>query len=83
MKRREFIAVTASAAAAWPLVARAQQSDERTARQCVAFLGAEAPSTSGHLFEAFSQGLKQLGYLDGKNITLVQRWAEGRSERFP
>jgi putative tryptophan/tyrosine transport system substrate-binding protein len=82
MKRREFI-VGLGSAAAWPVSARGQQPDERTARQCVAFLGAEAPSTSGHLFEAFSQGLKQLGYLDGKNITLVQRWAEGRSERFP
>jgi putative ABC transport system substrate-binding protein len=49
----------------------------------VGFLGAESATTNEHLFEAFRQGMRDHGYIEGQNITLEARWAEGRSERFP
>jgi putative tryptophan/tyrosine transport system substrate-binding protein len=49
----------------------------------VAFLGAESASTNHHFFDAFRQGMREHGYIDGQNVTLEERWAEGRSERFP
>jgi putative ABC transport system substrate-binding protein len=63
-----------------PLAAEAQES---STRRRVAFLGAESPSTSQHFLDAFRQGLREHGYVDGQNITLEERWADGRSERFP
>jgi ABC-type uncharacterized transport system substrate-binding protein len=78
--RREVISLLGGAAA-WPLAARAQQSTGSTPR--VAFLGAESAATNRHFFEAFSQGMREHGYVDGQNVTLVERWGEGRSERFP
>jgi putative tryptophan/tyrosine transport system substrate-binding protein len=78
MKRRKFITLLGGAAA-WPVAARAQQAKVPT----IAFLGAESASTNQHFFEAFREGMREHGYIDGKNITFVERWAEGRSERFP
>ena len=49
----------------------------------VAFLGAESRSTNQHFVDAFRQGLREHGYTDGQNIAIEERWAEGRSERFP
>ena len=49
----------------------------------VAFLGAESPSTSRHFLEAFRVGLRERGYVEGRDIVIEERWAEGRSERFP
>jgi putative ABC transport system substrate-binding protein len=49
----------------------------------IAFLGAESPATSRHFLDAFRQGLRDLGYVEGQNITIEARWAEGRNERFP
>jgi len=63
-----------------PLMAEAQQAP-RLWR--VAFLGAESPATSGHFLDAFRQGLRDLGYVEGQTITIEARWAEGRYERFP
>lgn len=63
-----------------PLIAEAQQA-LRLWR--VAFLGAESPATSGHFLDAFRQGLRDLGYVEGQTITIEARWAEGRYERFP
>jgi putative tryptophan/tyrosine transport system substrate-binding protein len=80
MRRREFI-LALGAAAAWPLAARAQQPPGPIPR--VAFLGAESASTNRHFLDAFRQGMREHGYVEGQNITLVERWAEGRSERFP
>jgi putative ABC transport system substrate-binding protein len=78
MKRREFIAI-AGAAAAWPLVAEAQQS----ARPAVGFIGpATAESTTSEL-QGFRQGLSEAGYIDDHNVTVEYRWAEGQSSRLP
>jgi putative ABC transport system substrate-binding protein len=63
-----------------PLMAQAQQAP-RLWR--VAFLGAESSATSGHFLDAFRQGLRDLGYVEGQTITIEARWAEGRYERFP
>ncbi|MGH7488154.1 MAG: ABC transporter substrate-binding protein, partial [bacterium] len=80
MKRREFLGVFGGAAAAWPLAARAQQPGRPPT---VGFLGAESAFTNQHFFDAFRQGMGEHGYIDGKNIAFVERWAEGRNERFP
>src|SRR5262247_2055438 len=61
------------------LDAHAQESNSRTR---IAFLGAESPSTNQHFLDAFRQGLREHGYVDGQNLTIEARWAEGRSERF-
>src|SRR5215831_12404677 len=65
---------------ATPLAVHAQESIPRTR---VAFVGAESPSTNQHFLDAFRQGLRERGYVDGQNIAIEARWAEGRSERFP
>jgi putative ABC transport system substrate-binding protein len=77
MRRREFITLLGGAAATWPIAARAQQA----AVPVVGFLGAESASTNRHFFDAFRDGMRGHGYIDGQNVTLVERWAEGRSER--
>jgi putative tryptophan/tyrosine transport system substrate-binding protein len=82
MRRRTFIAALGSAAA-WPFRASAQQPREVIVHARIAFLGAESASTNEHFLNAFRQGLREHGYVAGHNITLVDRWAEGRSERFP
>ena len=71
------------AAAGWPLAAGAQRTHSLITSPRVAFLGAESASTNQHFFDAFRQGMHEHGYVDGQNITFVERWAEGRSERFP
>jgi putative ABC transport system substrate-binding protein len=63
-----------------PLVTEAQ---EPTARPRVAFLGAESSYTNQHFLDAFRQGMREHGYVDGQNMILEARWADGRSERFP
>jgi putative tryptophan/tyrosine transport system substrate-binding protein len=82
VKRREFITLLGGAAA-WPLAARAQQTHGLITHARVAFLGAESASTNQHFFDAFRQGMREHGYIDGQNVTLEERWAGGRSERFP
>jgi putative ABC transport system substrate-binding protein len=83
MRRREFIALFGGLAVALPLTARSQQAERSITRPLVAFLGAESASTNEHFFDAFRQGMTEHGYVDGQNVILEQRWAEGRSERFP
>jgi putative ABC transport system substrate-binding protein len=82
MRRRDFITLL-SGAAAWPLTASALQAQQSLPPIRVAFLGAESQSTNQHFFDAFRQGMRERGYVEGQNVTLVERWAEGRSERFP
>jgi len=78
--RRRFLAAIAGSLLAAPPAVEAQES---TTRPRIAFLGAESPSTNQHFLEAFRQGLREHGYVDGQNMTLEARWAEGKSERFP
>jgi putative ABC transport system substrate-binding protein len=73
MQRREFITLLGSAAAAWPLVVSAQQS----AMPVVGFLSLEAPNLSSARKRAFYQGLNEAGYVEGHNIKIDYRWAEG------
>jgi putative tryptophan/tyrosine transport system substrate-binding protein len=78
VRRREFITVLGGAAAAWPMRARAQH----TKRPIIGFLGTATPSTWGSFTAAFVQRLGELGWTDGRNVTIETRWADGRPERF-
>jgi ABC-type uncharacterized transport system substrate-binding protein len=78
MRRREFITLVGSLAA-WPLAARAQ----RPAKSVIGFLSMASPSTFASRIEGFRLGLRDFGYVEGTNITIEYRWAEGRYERLP
>ena len=78
--RREFVAALVGAALARPIVARAQPT-EQLAR--IGFLGAVAAGEYGNLLDALRQGLRDLGYAEGKNIVIEYRWADGKYERLP
>ncbi|HEY7665986.1 MAG TPA: ABC transporter substrate-binding protein [Xanthobacteraceae bacterium] len=79
LRRREFVTLLAGAAAAWPLAARAQQ---RGKLPTIGFLGAATPSGWNHWVVAFVKRLRELGWVEGGNIEIEYRWAEGRSERY-
>jgi len=78
VRRREFIALLGGASA-WPLAARAQQP----AMPVVGFLRVTSASDSTHLVTAFQQGLKQTGFVEGQNVTIEYRWADGQNDRLP
>jgi putative ABC transport system substrate-binding protein len=80
MKRREFISRLGSATLAWPFAALAQ---EPTKVPRVGYLFSFVASQGQHLWGACRQGLRELGYVEGKNIILEPRWSEGRNERLP
>src|SRR5262249_30760014 len=77
LKRHEFITLLGGALAAWPLVARAQQAKLPTIGL---FLGAN-PSIGSQRVAAFVQRLRELAWIDGRNLAIEYRWAEGRNER--
>jgi putative ABC transport system substrate-binding protein len=79
MRRRELITFLGCAAAAWPLAADAQQS----ARPTIGFLGAASQNQVGDYWSAFQRGLEEGGFVDGRNVTIQSRWAEGYYERLP
>jgi putative ABC transport system substrate-binding protein len=79
LKRREFISLLGGAAAAWPLAARAQQPTI----PIVGLLSGRSPKTGLANEAAFRSGLAETGYLDGRNVAIQYRWAEGRYERQP
>jgi putative ABC transport system substrate-binding protein len=78
IRRREFIITLGSAAAAWPLAARAQQPAKLPT---IGFLGALSPAASTQWTTAFLNRLRELGWTDGRNVAIVHRWLEGRTER--
>jgi ABC-type uncharacterized transport system substrate-binding protein len=78
-RRREFITLVGTAAA-WPLAAWAQ-ADRKMVR--IGFLGTSSASLERHLVDAFRQKLRELGHVDGQNMSIEYRWAEGRDEELP
>jgi putative ABC transport system substrate-binding protein len=79
MRRRDFITLLGGAAAAWPLAASAQQ----TATPLIGFLSSRAPGESAGDIAGFRQGLEQTGYIEGGNVHIAFRWAEGQFARLP
>src|ERR1043166_8795963 len=77
MQRREFITFLGATVAAWPIVAPAQQKIPR-----IGFMGNSTAALEANLVDAFREGLRELGYEEGRNIVIEYRWADGEYERF-
>jgi putative ABC transport system substrate-binding protein len=79
MRRREFIGLFSSSVVAWPLTARAQQA----AMPVVGYLNGGSAGAFQSLLAAFRQGLSESGYVEGQNLTIEYRWADGDNKKLP
>ena len=73
MRRREFITLLGSTAVAWPLASRAQPQP----MPVMGYLSAATPESVSHRMAVFREGLAETGYLEGRNVAIEYRWAEG------
>jgi putative ABC transport system substrate-binding protein len=78
MRRRKFLYLAGGAAVSWPLRTRAQTS----AMPAIGFLNAQKSAEFGHVVKAFHQGLNEGGFIEGKNVKVEYRWAEGQYDRL-
>jgi len=78
IRRREFLSTLCGVASAWPLAGRAEE-----AMPVVGFLSAASSGPFAHFAAAFRQGLQAVGYIEGKNVAVDYRWAEGQYDRLP
>jgi putative tryptophan/tyrosine transport system substrate-binding protein len=94
MRRREFISLLGGAAVVWPLAVRAALASEASGQRgdskvqqpampVVGYLGAESPERMTLRLRAFLQGLGTTGYVEGRNVAIEYRWAQGRNDRLP
>ena len=79
MRRREFITLLGSVTVAWPVTARAQQP----ALPTIGFLGSPSAAEWVPFVSSFQRGLKEMGYVEGENVAIEYRWADGQYDRLP